>query len=85
MLGSGSGHPDTDFPADPYPGAVPPFSFVHLDERSHPLTFDDAWRVAGVELDRKVLADMAMHEGAAFSAVVAQAKAALPEDARVAA
>jgi len=44
-------HPDADFPADPYPGAVPPFSFVHLDERSHPLTFDDHWSVGGVELD----------------------------------
>ncbi|MFW2831460.1 50S ribosomal protein L20 [Sphingomonas sp. ID0503] len=42
-------------------------------------------KLAGIELDRKVLADMAMHEGAAFSAVIAQAKAALPEDARVAA
>ena len=39
--------PDTDFPADPYPGAVPPFSFVHLDEHSHPLTFDGCWRVGG--------------------------------------
>ena len=52
-------HPDDDFPADPYPGAVPPFSFVHLDDariggRSHPLTFDVCWRVAGAggaELD----------------------------------
>jgi large subunit ribosomal protein L20 len=42
-------------------------------------------KLAGIELDRKVLADMAMHEGAAFSAIIAQAKAALPEDARVAA
>ena len=42
-------------------------------------------KLAGVELDRKVLADMAMHEGAAFSAVIAQAKASLPEGARVAA
>ena len=41
-----------------------------------------AWRV---ELDRKVLADMAMHEGETFGAIIAQAKAALPEDARVAA
>ena len=39
--------PDADFPADPYPGAVPPFSFVHLDEHSHPLTFDVCWRVGG--------------------------------------
>ena len=43
----GSAYPDADFPADPYPGAVPPFSFVHLDEHSHPLTFDGCWRVGG--------------------------------------
>ncbi|SFS05625.1 50S ribosomal protein L20 [Sphingomonas jatrophae] len=42
-------------------------------------------KLAGIQLDRKVLADMAMHEGAAFSAVIAQAKSALPEGARVAA
>ena len=42
-------------------------------------------KLAGIELDRKVLADMAMHEGAVFSTIVAQAKAALPEGARVAA
>ncbi len=36
-------------------------------------------KLAGVELDRKVLADLAMHEGAAFSAIIAQAKAALPQ------
>ena len=35
-------------------------------------------KLAGVELDRKVLADIAMHEGDAFKAIVAQAKAALP-------
>jgi gamma-glutamylcyclotransferase (GGCT)/AIG2-like uncharacterized protein YtfP len=45
-------YPDTDFPADPYPGAVPPFSFVHLDEHSRPLTFDGQWRAEDVELDR---------------------------------
>ena len=45
-------HPDADFPADPYPGAVPPFSFVHLDGHSRPLTFDDRWTVDGTELDR---------------------------------
>ena len=42
-------------------------------------------KLAGVDLDRKVLADLAMNEGAAFSAIIAQAKAALPEGARVAA
>ena len=35
--------------------------------------------------DRKVLADIAMHETEAFSAIIAQAKAALPkEDAKAA-
>jgi large subunit ribosomal protein L20 len=42
-------------------------------------------KLAGVDLDRKILADLAMNEAAAFSAIVAQAKAALPEGARVAA
>jgi large subunit ribosomal protein L20 len=42
-------------------------------------------KLAGVELDRKVLADIAMHEGDAFKAIVAQVKQALPEGARVAA
>ena len=37
-------------------------------------------KLAGVELDRKVLADLAMHEGAAFSTIIAQARAALPAD-----
>src|SRR6476620_8109700 len=34
-----------------YPGAVPPFSFAHLDGHSHPLTLDVTWRVGGAELD----------------------------------
>jgi large subunit ribosomal protein L20 len=42
--------------------------------------FMHALKLGGVELDRKVLADMAMHEGAAFSALIAQAKSALPND-----
>ena len=36
-------------------------------------------KLAGIELDRKILADLAMNEGAAFSAIIAQAKAALPQ------
>jgi large subunit ribosomal protein L20 len=32
---------------------------------------------AGVEVDRKVLADLAVHDAAAFGAIAAQAKAAL--------
>lgn len=43
--------PDRRFPADPYPGARPPRSFVQLDGLSHPLTPDPAlpsgWRVDG--------------------------------------
>ena len=35
-------------------------------------------KLAGVDLDRKVLADIAMHEGEAFKAIIAQAKGALP-------
>jgi large subunit ribosomal protein L20 len=42
--------------------------------------FMHALKLTGVDLDRKVLADMAMHEGAAFSALIAQAKSALPND-----
>jgi large subunit ribosomal protein L20 len=47
--------------------------------------FMNGLKLAGVELDRKVLADIAMHEGAAFSAIIAQAKAALPQQAQASA
>ena len=39
--------------------------------------FINGLKKAGIELDRKILADMAMNDAAAFSAVVAAAKAAL--------
>ncbi len=42
--------PDADFPADPYPGAVPPTSFVHVDGVSWPLE-PGPWRVGGRALD----------------------------------
>ena len=35
-------------------------------------------KLAGIELDRKVMADLAMHEEAAFKTIIAQAKDALP-------
>ncbi|WP_265587487.1 50S ribosomal protein L20 [Sphingomicrobium arenosum] len=38
-------------------------------------------KLAGIELDRKVLADMAMHEGEAFSSLIAQVKKSLPAEA----
>jgi hypothetical protein len=34
--------PDAAFPADPYPGAVPPWSFVHVDGHAHPIADDRA-------------------------------------------
>jgi large subunit ribosomal protein L20 len=36
--------------------------------------------LAGVEVDRKILADLAVNDVAAFNALVETAKAALPED-----
>jgi len=39
--------------------------------------FIDGLTKAGIEVDRKVLADMAVHEPAAFSALIAAAKKAL--------
>jgi len=39
--------------------------------------FIHALNLAGITLDRKVLADIAMHEAEAFSAIIAQAKKAL--------
>lgn len=39
-------------------------------------------KLAGVDLDRKVLADIAMHEADAFRAIVAQAQSALPAPAQ---
>ena len=38
-------------------------------------------KLAGVDLDRKVLADIAMHEADAFRAIVSQARGALPQQA----
>ncbi len=40
--------------------------------------FMNGVKLAGITLDRKVMADLAMNEGAIFSTVIAQAKAALP-------
>ena len=48
--------------------------------REHGLSYSrliNGLNKAGVTIDRKALADLAVHEPAAFAAVVAQAKAAL--------
>jgi large subunit ribosomal protein L20 len=42
--------------------------------------FIQGLKAAGVEVDRKIMADLAVNDPAAFSALVATAKAALPED-----
>ena len=36
--------------------------------------------LAGIEVDRKILAELAVHDAPAFAALVEAAKAALPED-----
>ena len=54
---------------------------INAAVREHGLTYSrfiDGLTKAGVGVDRKVLADLAMHEPAAFNAVVEKAKAALP-------
>jgi large subunit ribosomal protein L20 len=40
--------------------------------------FIDGLSRAGIEVDRKILSDLAIHEPAAFQAIVEKAKAALP-------
>ncbi len=53
---------------------------INAAVRAEGLTYGEfihALNLAGITLDRKVLADIAMHEAAAFSAIIAQAKGAL--------
>jgi large subunit ribosomal protein L20 len=49
--------------------------YAYRDRKVKKRSFRALWIV---ELDRKVLADMAMHEGEVFKAIIDQAKAALP-------
>jgi large subunit ribosomal protein L20 len=55
-------------------GAAARLNGVNYSQLMHGL------KVAGIELDRKVLADLAVHQPEAFSAVVAQAKSALENE-----
>lgn len=41
--------------------------------------FINGLKLAEIELDRKVLSEMAIHDSAAFSALIAQAKAKIPD------
>ena len=57
---------------------------INAGVRAEGLTYSQfmhGLKLAGIELDRKVLADIAMHEGEAFSAIIAQAKSALEKKA----
>ena len=57
---------------------------INAAVREHGLTYSQFMggvHKAGIELDRKVLADLAVHEVEAFNAVVEQAKKALAADA----
>ena len=56
---------------------------INAAARANGMTYNrfiQGLNLAGIEVDRKILADLAVNDPAAFSAVVAQAKAALPED-----
>ena len=57
---------------------------INAAVREHGLTygrFIDGLGKAGIEVDRKVLSELAIHEPAAFAAYVERAKAALPQQA----
>jgi len=54
---------------------------INAAAREHGLTYGrliDGLNKAGVEVDRKVLADIAVRDAAAFGAIVKQAQSALP-------
>ena len=54
---------------------------INAAARLHELSYSRliaGLRLAGIGIDRKVLADLAVHDAAAFGALAEQAKAALP-------
>ncbi|MCH1868963.1 50S ribosomal protein L20 [Nocardioides sp. CFH 31398] len=56
---------------------------INAAARAEGLTYNrfvQGLKLAGVEVDRKILADLAVTDQAAFSSLVATAKAALPDD-----
>src|SRR5690242_17142200 len=56
---------------------------INAGARAHGMTYNrfiQGLKAAGVEVDRKVLADLAVNDGTAFAALVETAKANLPED-----
>ena len=56
---------------------------INAAARSHGMTYNrfvQGLKAAGVEVDRKMLADLAVNDAAAFATLVETAKAALPDD-----
>ena len=56
---------------------------INAAARANGMTYNrliQGLRLAGIEVDRKILADLAVNDNAAFVALVEAAKAALPED-----
>ena len=56
---------------------------INAAARANGITYNrfvQGLKAAGVEVDRKILADLAVTDAAAFAALVETAKAALPED-----
>jgi large subunit ribosomal protein L20 len=56
---------------------------INAAARANGITYNrfiQGLKAAGVEVDRKILADLAVNDAPAFAALVETAKAALPED-----
>ncbi len=56
---------------------------INAASRQHGLTYNrfvQGLKASGVEVDRRMLADLAVNDPKAFEALVEQAKAALPDD-----
>ena len=56
---------------------------INAAVRQHDLTYNrfiQGLRLAGIEVDRKILADLAVSDPHAFAALVESAKASLPDD-----
>src|SRR3954453_12458641 len=61
---------------------------INAGARANGITYNrfiQGLRAAGVEVDRKILADLAVNDAPAFAALVETAKANLPEDVNAAA
>jgi large subunit ribosomal protein L20 len=56
---------------------------INAGARANGMTYNrliQGLHLAGIEVDRRILSDMAIHDPNTFSALVASAKAALPKD-----